>query len=186
MQKIFINISKILDSITKFFCYFCAFMLCILAFIVFLKAVLLKFGIASAVFDDLSMYFFSALFIPAISYTLLLDKHVRLDILYTKFNKKQKLYLWIFVNLFFIIPFSLVIFYFGFYFALQSFNISESSPNGRIPYYFIFKSLISLGFSLVVLQSINEILKSIIVLKNDNLNSNDLDISKQDLSIIEA
>lgn len=189
MQKIFLNISKIIDSITKFFCYFCVVMLCILTLIVFFKAVLLQFGIASAIFDDLSMYFFSAFFLPAIAYALLLDKHVRLDILYVKYSKKQKLYSWIFINLFFIIPFSIVIFYFGFSFALQSFNISESSPNGRIPHYFIFKSLISFGFLLLILQSISEIIKSIIMLggqKLDSVDSIDSDITKQDLSMIGA
>ncbi|RAX54252.1 hypothetical protein CCY99_04370 [Helicobacter sp. 16-1353] len=184
MQKVFLKISKILDSITKFFSYFCIAMLCILTLIVFLKAVLLQFGIASAIFDDLSMYFFSAFFLPAISYALLLDKHVRLDVVYVKYSKRQKLYFWIFVNLFFIIPFSAVISYFGFHFALQGFHIMESSPNGRIPYYFIFKGLIAFGFLLVILQSISEILKSIMALKGEKVDFIDEDITKEDLSMI--
>lgn len=186
MQKVFIHISKIIDSITRFFCYVSIVMLCLLTLLVFSKAVLLQFGIASAVFDDLSMYLFSAFFLPAISYTLLLDKHVKLDILYSKYSKKQTLYFWIFVNLCFIIPFSAVICYFGLSFALQSFNMAEFSPNGRIPYYFLFKSLISFGTLLVILQSISEIIKSIIMLKGKRgLFVND-DITQEDLSMIGA
>lgn len=158
-------------------------MLGVLTIIVFLKALLLQFGFASAVFDDLSMYVFSAFFLPAIAYTLFLDKHVRLDIFYTRYSHKYKLYFWILVNLIFIIPFSVVIVYFGFSFTAQSFHILESSPNGRIPYYFLFKSLIVVGFVLVILQSISEICKSILALKGIKLKQDD---KTNDLSTIGA
>ena len=124
----------------------------ILALLIFILSIALNFSYSNSKLDDFSPYCFAAMVLFALSYTLREDKHVRLDLIYTRYSQRTKTLSWCVVNFLFVLPFCLIIMRYGFDFVLQSYRISETSPNGRIPYYFLFKSLIVLGFFFLALQ----------------------------------
>ena len=111
---------------------------------------------------ELEWHLFSIIFLVGAAYTLLSDKHVRVDLFYEKFRFPQKRLVNTIGVLIFLIPWSYVIIYYGFEYALNSFSFREGSPqpNG-LPARYLIKSFISIGFFLLLLQGISIIIRSI-------------------------
>ena len=101
-----------------------------------------------------------------IAYTLQRASHVRVDIFYDGFSDRMRHIVNIIGALFFILPFSLLIVYVGFDFVLISFEQMEASSDpGGLPYRFIVKSLMPLAFVLLIVQTLSELYKEIVLLR---------------------
>jgi len=111
---------------------------------------------------ELEWHLFAVIFLIGASYTLLHDKHVRVDVFYERLNEKRKSWVDLLGILIFLIPWSLVILYYGWDYVANSYSFREGSPqpNG-LPARYIIKSFIVIGFGLLVLQAISQVLKSI-------------------------
>lgn len=115
---------------------------------------------------ELEWHIFSLIFLLGAAYTLKSDKHVRVDVLYSKFSEKGKAWVNLIGTIIFLVPFSVVVIKSSIPFVVNSFNILEGSPDpGGLPFRFIVKSAIPIGFSLLLLQAISLILKSILVIQ---------------------
>lgn len=162
-----IKVSLFLDKISLISSKISMVFLWILTALVFGLSIALNFSYVNSKLDDFSLYCFALMALLSFSYALKEDKHVRVDLLYAHYSEKSKVVCALITNLFFILPFSLILVQYGLSFTLQSYTIMETSPNGRIPYYFIFKGFLVIGFILLALQSVSETLKAIIKLKEN-------------------
>ena len=126
-------------------------------------------------FDELLWHIFGLSFLLGSSYTLNQDGHVRVDIFYQKYSPKIKAWVDITGVLFFMIPLCGLLAFHGYFYAESSFQNGEisGSPNG-LPYRWIIKSAIPLGFLLLILQSLSHLIKQIFVLADQPEISKDL------------
>lgn len=159
-----LQFSLLIEKLSKIAFGFSIAALCGLCALVFALAIALNFSFASAVGDDLVLYLFTLLVLCGFAEALRLDSHVRLDLIYAKFSKKAKTRLNLFSNLFFIMPFCALLVVLSSDFTALSFRMNESSPNGHIPYYFLLKGLLIVGFFLLFLQSLAEFIKNLAVI----------------------
>ncbi len=121
----------------------------------------------SIALQELEWHLFDVIILLGISYALKEGAHVRVDIFYSQFSKRNKAIVDIISLLFFILPFSFLILYMGYDFVLQSFTQMEgSSDPGGLPYRFLVKGLMLLSFFLLSLQALSELYKHIKVLKS--------------------
>ena len=112
--------------------------------------------------QELEWHLYAAVFLLGISYTLKENAHVRVDIIYERLNPKKQAFIDITGTLFLLLPFSLLIAYYGIGFAQESYSLGESSGDpGGLPYRWIIKSMISLSFIFVVISSIGFMLRSL-------------------------
>tara|TARA_B100002051_G_C16708259_1_gene625123 strand:+ start:40 stop:519 length:480 start_codon:yes stop_codon:yes gene_type:complete len=141
-------------------CSWLSFALVILITIdVFLRYII---NFSSASLYELEWHFFAIIFLLGSSVTLQKDEHVRVDVFYNKFSRKKKEIINLIGNAFFLIPFSIVIFYTSIPFVEDSLIILESSPDpGGLPYRFIIKSIIPLSFLLLAAQGIINIIRNL-------------------------
>lgn len=157
-----------IDTLTEYVGRFTAVVLVLLTFLIIYDALsryLLHSG--SIALQELEWHLFDAVILLGISYALKEGAHVRVDIFYANFGTKTKAIIAIVSQLFFILPFSVLIIYVGYDFVMQSYLQLEGSSNpGGLPYRFIIKSVLLLSFALVVLQSVSELSKSIKVLRS--------------------
>ncbi len=111
---------------------------------------------------ELEWHLFAIIFLVGASYTFLHDKHVRVDVFYERFPSHLKSAVNLFGVLLFLIPWSLVVIYYGWDYMANSFSFRESSsqPNG-LPARYVIKSFITIGFFLLLLQGVSKIIKSI-------------------------
>lgn len=123
---------------------------------------------------ELQWMIFSALFFLGASYVLRHNEHVRVDFLYGNWPPRRKALVNLLGTILFLIPFCIVVLWVSFRPVLISWGYNpmtgawrtwEMSPNpGGLPFAPV-KSLILIGFSLLIIQGLSEIIKNIAILQ---------------------
>lgn len=119
------------------------------------------FNASSNAWLEIQWYLFAAMFMLASSHTLKRDEHVRIDVIAGRFSKRTQVWIDLFGFVLFLMPISLVILYFGVPFALGSIQSGEMSSNAGGLIVWPAKLLVPVGFALMVLQGVSEIIKRI-------------------------
>lgn len=116
---------------------------------------------------EMEWHLFAIIFLLGAGYTLRHDKHVRVDVFYSRFNKKQQAWVNLLGVLVFLLPLCFVIIKTSLLFVYNSWIIQESSPDpGGLPARYIIKSAIPIGFLLLFLQGISLAIKSLLIILN--------------------
>jgi TRAP-type mannitol/chloroaromatic compound transport system permease small subunit len=112
-------------------------------------------------------YLFGAAFLLAAAYTLKQNEHIRIDVIYGMFSRRTQHWIDLFGHVFFLMPFViLMISYFVPYFLL-SFRTGEVSTNAGGLIIWPAKLLLLVGFILLGIQGISEIIKKIAIMRGD-------------------
>ena len=119
------------------------------------------FSLTAAWVIELEWHLFALIFLLGIPYALQRDRHVRVDLFYEDFPRRDKALVNIIGTLIFLIPWALVLLYTSARYAYESFAAGEGSPNPNgIPYFFPIKSVVPLAAALLILQGIAEAWKA--------------------------
>jgi TRAP-type mannitol/chloroaromatic compound transport system permease small subunit len=110
---------------------------------------------------EIQWYLFGAIFLLASSYTLKRNEHVRIDVIVGRFPKRTQVWIDVFGFLLFLLPATLLILYFAVPFAMESIRNQEMSSNAGGLIVWPAKLLIPVGFLLLTLQGISELIKRI-------------------------
>ncbi|GAB4378257.1 MAG: TRAP transporter small permease subunit [Elainellaceae cyanobacterium] len=128
---------------------------------------LLRQNLSSNALIEIQWYFFDLVFLLGAAYTLKHDEHVRVDVFYSSWSPRRKAWADLIGSLLFLIPFCLMVIYFSWNTVLASWAIWETSPDpGGLPRYPI-KSMIIIGFVLLILQGISEAIKKLAFLRGN-------------------
>ena len=119
------------------------------------------FNFSSNAWLEIQWYLFSAIFLLAASYTLRRNEHVRIDVLASRFSKRTQVWIDLFGFIFFLLPMTLIILYYAVPFAWLSIQTQELSSNAGGLIVWPAKLLIPVGFFLLTLQGISELIKRI-------------------------
>ena len=116
---------------------------------------------------ELEWHIFALIFLFGASFTLKHDKHVRVDIFYNQFSDKQKAIVNLIGCIFFLIPFCYIVIESSIPYFLNSYNLNEGSTDyGGLPVRYIIKSMIMVGFTLLLLQGTALFFRSFLTLIN--------------------
>lgn len=111
---------------------------------------------------ETEIYLFGMLFLLASGYTFASDTHVRVDVFYAKFSKKRKAWIDLLGGAFLLIPWCYVVIVTSWYYGLASFKMGEGSPQpGGLPALYVLKFCITLGFVVLLIQGISQMLKAL-------------------------
>ncbi|WP_455206165.1 TRAP transporter small permease subunit [Kaarinaea lacus] len=127
------------------------------------------FQIGSVALQELEWHLFALLFLLGASYTFKHDGHVRVDLIYRSrwMNDKRRAWVEIFGTLLLLFPFCLLIIISSAPFVSYAFAISEGSPDpGGLPYRFLLKAAIPLGFSLLILQGLAHLIRCALIVSD--------------------
>ena len=123
------------------------------------------FNTSSNAFLEIQWYLFAASFLIAAGYTLLNNEHVKIDVVSGKFSKRTQIKIDVFGFAAFLIPVCLAALWYGTPFFYKGLISGEVSSNAggliRWPVY----AMIPLGFSLLLLQGISELIKRLAFLQ---------------------
>jgi TRAP-type mannitol/chloroaromatic compound transport system permease small subunit len=123
------------------------------------------FNTSSNAWLEIQWYLFGAIFLLASSYTLRRNEHVRIDVVVGRFSKRTQVWIDVFGFLFFLLPATLLILYFAVPFAMESVRNQEVSSNAGGLIVWPAKILIPIGFLLLTLQGVSELIKRVGFLK---------------------
>jgi len=115
--------------------------------------------------QDLYVWLNGAMFMAVGGYTLLIDGHVRVDVLYRPAGLRRKAVMDMVGVLLFLLPFCAVVWVWGYEYVERAWMLHEASENpGGMPGLYILKSFILLFIALVGLQGIAMLARSLLVL----------------------
>jgi TRAP-type mannitol/chloroaromatic compound transport system permease small subunit len=121
-------------------------------------------GASSNAWLEIQWYLFGVMVLFGAAQTLLANEHVRVDILYGGFSPRRQAWIDLLGGLFFLLPAVVLIGWFSWSFFAASFAVREMSNNaGGLPRWPV-KALLPLGFGLLALQAVAEVLKRAAVL----------------------
>jgi TRAP-type mannitol/chloroaromatic compound transport system permease small subunit len=113
---------------------------------------------------EIQWYLFGAIFLLSAGYTLKHNGHVRIDILYGRFGKRGQAWVDLLGGLFFLLPLACLMAWLAWPVFAESWRTLEHSSDAGGLLRWPVKLLLPLGFGLLALQGMAEIIKRIGVL----------------------
>lgn len=144
--------------------------LSILLIIVIIVQVILRYGFGHGLvaLEELQWHLYAIMFMIALSYDVVLDAHIRLDVLHSRFSRRKKEKIEIVGILFLLMPMIIIIFLHSLEFFEDSWRVSERSdaPLG-LPYRWALKAFIPIGMTLFAAAAISRLISAIRFLRKD-------------------
>jgi len=161
-----LKISRGIDAFTRWVGKRLAWLILVAVVVSALNASVRKiFDTSSNSWLELQWVLFSIVFLMCASWTLLDNEHIRIDIVNNMLPKKLRDSIDIVGHAFFLLPLCIVMIITGVPFFRRSMEINEQSGNaGGLPQWPA-KSLIMIGFAMLLVQAISELIKRIAVMR---------------------
>ena len=122
------------------------------------------FGISSNAWLEIQWYMFAAVVMLGASYTLKKNEHVRVDIVYANVSTRRQIGIDIFGFVLFMLPATVIMAYLCWPIFHNSWAIGETSSNAGGLIRWPVKLVLPVGFALLSLQGISELIKRIAML----------------------
>ncbi|GGB02770.1 C4-dicarboxylate ABC transporter [Brucella endophytica] len=163
-----LSLSRAIDAINTFLGKAVSWLLLLAIFISAVNAVTRKlFNLSSNAWLEAQWYLFSAAFLVAAAYTLLSNEHVKVDLVYGNLSRRAQLWVEVFGTIFFLLPFCLITIYLSWPTVMEKFATGETSNNTGGLILWPVWAMIPLGFGLLALQGVSELIKRIAILRGD-------------------
>ena len=121
--------------------------------------------IASNAWLELQWYLFSAVFLLCAGYTLRHNEHIRIDVVNSHLSARTQMWIDVVGLIFFLLPMAAIIMWLSWPIFMNAYETGEVSVNAggliRWPVY----AMMPLGFSLLLLQGVSELIKRIAFLR---------------------
>lgn len=108
---------------------------------------------------ELQWYLFAAVFLLCAPYALLRNEHVRIDVITDRFSHRTRAWIDVFGTIFFLLPMTAIILWLSWPMVLDSIQRGEMSTDAGGLIRWPVKILIPIGFILLLLQGISELIK---------------------------
>lgn len=161
-----LSLSRRIDRLNEFVGRWLAWLVLAAVLISAANAAVRKaFDMSSNAFLEIQWYLFAAVFLVAAGYTLLRQEHVKIDVVLHRFSRRTQIKVEIFGIVVFLIPFVLAVTGLVWPLVTKAYIHGEMSSNaGGLIRWPVF-AMVPLGFSLLGLQSLSELIKRVGFLK---------------------
>ena len=119
------------------------------------------FNYSSNAYLEIQWYLFSLIFLCGAGYTLLRNDHVRIDIITGRLSPRAQNWIDVFGIIFFLLPMASILMWFGWPLFLDSWTRNEVSTNAGGLIIWPARLLVPVGFFLLILQGISELIKRV-------------------------
>jgi TRAP-type mannitol/chloroaromatic compound transport system permease small subunit len=124
------------------------------------------FDISSNGWLEVQWYMFTGMVLLGAPYTLQVNEHVRVDLVYSSVSDRARLWIDLLGGIFFLLPICVILIYFTWPWFLDSWRLDEMSSNAGGLVRWPVKLLYPVGFALMALQGISEIIKRVAALSD--------------------
>ena len=164
MLKILLKISEFVEKIVSIFGKFGSWLAIPLISIIIFDIITRRFFVlGSTKLQEMEWHLHTSLFLLVLGYAYLEDAHVRIEIVREKYSVKVKAVLETLGITIFLIPYTLLVIYFGIDFVQRSFSVNEvSSALTGLSHRWIIKLFIPIGMVLLFLAGFSVLLKNLI------------------------
>ena len=165
--KALLPLSRAIDAITTWIGKRLAWLILAAVVVSAANATVRKiFDVSSNSWLELQWVLFSVVFLLCSAWTLLDNEHIRIDIVNNALPKPVRNTIEVVGHAFFLLPLTIVMIITGIPFFLRSIEINEQSGNaGGLPQW-PSKALVMLGFGMLLVQGISELIKRFAVIRD--------------------
>ena len=114
---------------------------------------------------EIQWYLFSAIFLLCAGYTLMRNEHVRIDVISGRFSPRTHAWIDIIGTLFFLAPMAVAVLYLSWPIFINAYLNNEYSSNAGGLIVWPVRALVPIGFFLLILQGVSELIKRFAFLK---------------------
>jgi TRAP-type mannitol/chloroaromatic compound transport system permease small subunit len=115
--------------------------------------------------QELEWHLYACVFMLGISYALRHNGHVRVDLIYESRSVKTKAWIDLLGAVLFLLPFTVLVCFYGIDFVRESFQMSEQSGDpGGLPFRWLIKSMIPFAFLSMTISGVGMVLHSVNIL----------------------
>lgn len=160
------KIAAIIDNLSDKIGYLVGWLTTLMVLVVFYDTVMrYVFNKGNVALQELEWHLFAVVFLIGAAYTLKEGGHVRVDIIFINLSEKTKAWIDFSGTLIFLIPFCIMVILSTKGFIVNSWNVREISPDpGGLPARYILKTMIPLGFSLLLVQGLSQVFKNLMII----------------------
>jgi TRAP-type mannitol/chloroaromatic compound transport system permease small subunit len=108
---------------------------------------------------EIQWYLFSAIFLFCAAYVLKKNEHIRIDVVTGRFSDRTQNWIDVFGILVFLLPMAVMIGYLSWPVFMNAWNSGEMSPNPGGLIRWPVRLMVPIGFALLILQAIAELIK---------------------------
>jgi TRAP-type mannitol/chloroaromatic compound transport system permease small subunit len=124
------------------------------------------FSLSSNAWLEIQWYLFAGMVLFGGPYTLKLNEHVRVDLFYGMMSERTRIWIDIIGGCLFLLPICIILVYFTWPWFVDSWRIQEMSSNAGGLIRWPVKLILPVGFFLMALQGVSEIIKRIAALEH--------------------
>ena len=110
---------------------------------------------------EIQWYLFSAIFLFCAAYVLKQNEHIRIDVIAGRYSERTQNWIDVFGILVFLLPMAVLIAWTSWPVFLKAWNTGEMSPNPGGLIYWPVRLMLPLGFALLILQAVSELIKRV-------------------------
>jgi len=170
-----LGVSRTIDALTERMGKIAAWAILVAVLVSAVNAIIRKvFGTSSNAWLELQWYLFGAVFMLCAAWTLRDNEHIRIDIVSGKYSRGLRNFVEMFGHLLFLLPFVLVMTLLSWPFFWRSYDSGEVSTNAGGLLIWPAKGLILLGFALLLLQWLSEVIKRVAVIRGEIADAHDV------------
>ena len=161
-----LQLSRLIDRMSELIGKSVAWLVLAAVLISALNAAVRKiFNTSSNAYLEIQWYLFAAVFLLAAGYTMLRQEHVKIDVISGRFTKRTQVWIDIIGLVFFVLPLVYTVIHLSMPLVIRSYVMNEYSSNaGGLIRWPVF-ALLPLGFLLLGIQALSELIKRIAFLK---------------------
>jgi TRAP-type mannitol/chloroaromatic compound transport system permease small subunit len=161
-----LTLSRLIDRTTEWIGRWIAWLVLAAVLISALNAAVRKaFNTSSNAYLEIQWYLFAAVFLLAAGYTLLRQEHVKIDVISGRFSKRTQIWIDIIGLAGFVLPLVWTVIHLSLPLAIRAYEMNEYSSNaGGLIRWPVF-ALLPLGFLLLGVQAVSELIKRIAFLR---------------------
>ena len=165
-MKSLLALSRAIDALNEKVGHAVYWLVLVAVLVSALNAVIRKaFNVSSNSFLELQWYLFSVIFLFCAGYTLLKNQHVRIDVIAGRLSPRAQAWIDIVGTVFFLFPMAIMIMILSWPVFVMAYERNEVSTNAGGLVIWPARLLVPIGFFLLVLQGLSELIKRIAFLK---------------------
>ena len=161
-----LTLSRAIDRFSEFIGRWVAWLVLVAVLISAANAIVRKlFNTSSNAYLEIQWYLFAAVFLLAAGYTMLRQGHVKIDVISGRFSKRTQIWIDVIGLVFFVLPLVWTVIHLSVPLVTRAYVMNEYSSNaGGLIRWPVF-ALLPLGFLLLGIQAISELIKRIAFLR---------------------
>ena len=161
-----LTLSRLIDRCSEFIGRWVAWLVLAAVLISAANAIVRKaFNTSSNAYLEIQWYLFAAVFLLAAGYTMLRQGHVKIDVVSGRFSKRTQIWIEVIGLVCFVLPLVFTVIQLSWPLVVKAYVMNEYSSNaGGLIRWPVF-ALLPLGFLLIGIQAVSELIKRIAFLK---------------------